>query len=127
MQLSIKMTAQLRNSHKMEDNLYMPNSIKTYTQKFFNRFYKYVAMNVTQKQKLMEDYQKRVIAEKEILDANIEKLTKFCTEGTKPYKNLIPAEKADLKTQLSAMNVYSKALERRIARFPKEETTKTED
>lgn len=72
----------------------------------------------------MEDYQKRVVEEQEALNTKIEALTKFCKEGTSPYKNLIPAEKADLKTQLSAMNVYSQTLGRRIERFPAPEAPK---
>lgn len=75
----------------------------------------------------MENYQERVIEEKKALDTKIEALTKFCKEGTAPYKNLIPAEKADLTTQLSAMNIYSQALGRRIERFPTPEETKTEE
>jgi len=74
----------------------------------------------------MEKFQERALAEKEELDVKIEALEKFIVEDAAHYKNLIPAEKADLKTQLSAMNIYSQALERRISRFPQPKTEETE-
>lgn len=65
----------------------------------------------------MEDYQLRVMEEKEQLDTKMEALNKFITGKSKNYTNLPKDEKADLKTQYSAMQVYSQALERRINRF----------
>lgn len=70
----------------------------------------------------MEDYQLRVIEEKEHLDVKRELLTKFVTIKPDTYINLEVGEKNDLKTQLSAMEVYSQALGRRIARFPAPKT-----
>jgi len=78
--------------------------------------------------KKLEGYQKRVITEKEALDSKIEALTAFLTGDSQTYKNLIKDEKADMKTQLSAMTIYSQALGRRIERFPAPaEPTKTEE
>lgn len=66
----------------------------------------------------MEEYQKRVIAEKISLDNKTALLKKFVKDKSDAYINLVKDEKNDLTTQLSAMQVYSQALERRIARFP---------
>lgn len=66
----------------------------------------------------MEDYQTRVVEEKEALDTKIAALQKFTTEGSLAYRNAIKTEKSDMATQLSAMTIYSQALGRRIERFP---------
>ena len=74
----------------------------------------------------MEDYQKRVVEEKAALDNKIVALQKFTTEGSLAYRNGVKAEKSDLATQLSAMNIYSQALGRRIERFPAPEAAPVE-
>ncbi len=63
----------------------------------------------------MEDYQERVVREKEQLDEKIAKLTAFI--GGTTFVSLPDAERSRLSIQLQHMNGYSEILGQRIAAF----------
>ena len=64
----------------------------------------------------MEDYQKRVIKEKEDLDIKVAALQKFI-ENPPEEVNISQFEKQDLDQQLNAMKHYQLTLQSRINRF----------
>lgn len=64
----------------------------------------------------MQDFQKRVVAEKAQLDEKISKLEAFIRTDTFP--GLPDEEQLDLNLQFQIMEDYSRVLERRIERFP---------
>ncbi|MCI0561739.1 MAG: hypothetical protein MN733_24885 [Nitrososphaera sp.] len=61
----------------------------------------------------MQDYQMRVVAEKDQLDSRIDKLHLFL--GHEDFANLDDAEKDRMRRQLSHMKAYSDVLGERIA------------
>lgn len=64
----------------------------------------------------MEEYQIRVVEEKESLDLKIKNLQSF-VENAMPGKNMTPHEKQDLGDQLRIMKQYQAILQSRINRF----------
>lgn len=69
----------------------------------------------------MEDYHKRVIAEKWDLDEKIERLVNFM--GSPKIHDVEPVERDRLRAQLGAMSEYSAILGMRIAAFSHPEAT----
>jgi len=67
----------------------------------------------------VDDYQSRVVYEKNELQVKIAKLIPF-NESAK-FRELPPEDQADLKEQLSCMVKYVEILSRRIKNFPKED------
>jgi hypothetical protein len=65
--------------------------------------------------RIMEEWQKRVIQEKQGLDAKIKKLTTFVNTKTNNFEDL--CSRGILRQQLSAMIEYSNILNERILRF----------
>lgn len=63
----------------------------------------------------MQNYQKRVLAEKTELDEKLKKLVEFCQ--TETYKNLDPEDQKLLISQIGFMHGYSSILGFRIERF----------
>jgi hypothetical protein len=77
-----------------------------------------VSMGYRVKEVSPEPWQQRVIDEKAELDIKIKALANFLNVSTRPY---LPEEDLeDLVLQYGTMQEYSKILERRISRFPKE-------
>jgi len=66
----------------------------------------------------MEDYQKRVIKEKEELDKKIDSLTSFLDKGM--FVKLTKDDVGLLRTQHSIMLAYRTTLKMRIANFYKD-------
>lgn len=64
----------------------------------------------------MQEYQQKVIEEKEELDNKIKLLQNFI-ETNKLYIDLPDYEKKDMTNQLDAMRFYSSCLKNRINRF----------
>jgi hypothetical protein len=69
----------------------------------------------------MDDYQQRVIAEKQDLDEKKKKLGIFLQGRNTAYRDLSPQDQRLLERQYDAMNEYSGILRERIARFTKTE------
>jgi len=67
----------------------------------------------------MEQYQKRVVEEKEALDEKIAKLGEFVDSNT--FHRIDGAEQTRLSTQLKIMRSYSSILGDRINNFPADE------
>jgi len=65
----------------------------------------------------MEDFQQRVVTEKEELDIKIKALQNFIEKGGEIWQTLEYYEQEDLKSQLKHMQVYSHILQKRINRF----------
>ncbi len=65
----------------------------------------------------MEDYQNRVVKEKEDLDLKIKNLQRFIEKGGEIWQSLDGFEQQDLKDQLKHMQVYTHILQKRINRF----------
>ena len=63
----------------------------------------------------MQDYQQRVVEEREALAEKLQKLTAFIVSGK--FSELDAAERTRLLWQQSAMNSYRAALAQRIAAF----------
>lgn len=63
----------------------------------------------------MEEYQKRMLLEKEELNSKIEKLEKFINEN-ELFKKLPNEEQFDMRMQLAAMKQYGYYLFSRIRR-----------
>lgn len=63
----------------------------------------------------MEEYQKRVVEEKQALDEKRQALFNFMTTGT--FRVLDQAEKDRMRIQHSIMGLYSEVLHQRIAAF----------
>lgn len=63
----------------------------------------------------MEDYQQRVVKEKEDLDGKIQRLIEFI--GSDNFNNLIPSECKRLRRQEMIMELYSEVLAERIGLF----------
>jgi hypothetical protein len=63
----------------------------------------------------MQPYQKQVADEKKELDEKIERLKDFCCEPV--FNGLSSEEKAIIERQALLMELYSKALDERIAEF----------
>jgi len=70
----------------------------------------------------MEDYQKRVVAEKMELDERLEKLSDFIRGNI--FSGLDADEKNRLRYQLLAMQLYSNILSDRIVAFADDACTK---
>ena len=63
----------------------------------------------------MEVYQARVMAEKEDLDAKIDRLQAFIE--TPKFKDLSTAEQRRMRRQIAIMGLYSDVLDERILAF----------
>jgi hypothetical protein len=66
----------------------------------------------------MQPHEERVVAEKQELDAKIEKLKTFCFgDNNTTFRTLLPIDRELLESQYTAMQQYTVILARRIARF----------
>lgn len=65
----------------------------------------------------MEDYQRRVVKEKQELDEKIKDLQSFIESDSFPIKCIKTQEQSSLKEQLRVMYAYSQILKIRINRF----------
>ena len=63
----------------------------------------------------MQDFQQRIVDEKEALSEKLDKLESF--EGGPIYSKLPPAEQTRLTRQLLIMKLYEQVLSERIANF----------
>ena len=63
----------------------------------------------------MEDYQQRVVDEKDELDQKLDRLSVFMKGDT--FKGLPSEEQSRMDRQLKAMSAYSEILAERIAAF----------
>ena len=70
---------------------------------------------------VMEDYQQRVIVEKQELDVKILSLTEFMSKAE--FMAVDPSERVRLRMQMGAMTEYSSILGMRIAAFSAPEAT----
>ena len=68
----------------------------------------------------MEEYQQRVVEEKNALDEKIQSLEAFMTEDNETFAALPVAEKTRMAHQRDHMEAYSRVLGDRISNFPQE-------